>query len=177
MSAALFPAFAAAALLLAGAGGAKAASPHAARTALSVAGIRLPAVAVRALGAGEVAVGAAALLAPGTATAAVAALAYGVFFLFVGRLLHVASGTADCGCFGSAGPEAGAVHLVVNACACTVCILAAASTPRGPGWMLAQSPLTALATCAGVVAAAYATYLVLTAFPRAWRSYGGPEAR
>jgi hypothetical protein len=173
MSAALFPAFAAAALLLAGAGVAKLVSPQAARTALSVAGIAVPSAAVRALGAGEIAVGAAALAAPGPATAAAAALAYGSFFLFVWRLLRVARGTADCGCFGTAGPEAGAIHLVVNACAFGVCALAAAATaPRGPHWLLAQSPLTGLATSAGVAAAAYAVYLVLTAFPRAWRSYG-----
>jgi hypothetical protein len=172
MSDALLPVFAAAALLLAGAGAAKLASPQQARAALSIAGLRVPALAVRALGVVEIAVGGAALVAPGAATAAAAAVAFAAFLLFVARLLRVARGAADCGCFGTAGSEAGAVHLVVNACACAVCLMVAAGAPRGPHWLLAQAPLSALATGAGVAAAAFATYLVLTAFPRAWRSYG-----
>jgi hypothetical protein len=65
---------------------------------------------------------------------------------------------------------------VLNAVALAVCLLAAAAPPRGPGWILARAPLTAVAICSGVGAAAYAAYLLFTAFPRAWRSYGSGEA-
>jgi hypothetical protein len=176
MSAALLPAFAAAALLLAIAGAAKVVSPYPARGSLSAAGIRVPLVAVRVVGAGEAAVGAAALVEPGTVTALAAALAYGGFCVFTVRLLRATGGEVDCGCFGAAGSEAGPVHLVLNGVAFAVCLLAATAPPPGPGWVLAHAPLTTVAICAGVGAAAYASYLVFTAFPRAWRSYGSGDA-
>ncbi|MEA2428559.1 MAG: Methylamine utilization protein MauE [Thermoleophilaceae bacterium] len=176
MSSAVLPAFAAATLLLAIAGVAKVVSPYAAQGSLSAAGINVPPAAVRALGAGEAALGGAAFLAPGTLAALAAALAYGGFCLFTLRLLRVAGDGVDCGCFGGSGSEAGRVHLVLNAVAFAVCLLAVAAPPRGPAWILEHAPLTTVAICSGVGAAAYAAYLVFTAFPRAWRSYGSGEA-
>jgi hypothetical protein len=173
MSAALLPAFSAAALLLAIAGVAKVTSPYLAQASLSAAGVRIPAVAVRLLGAGELAVGGAAFLEPTTFTAAATAVAYGGFCLFTVRLLRTTAGTrVDCGCFGGAGSEASPVHLGLNAIAFAICIGATAAPPPGPDWVLARAPLTATAICLGVAAATYAAYLVFTAFPRAWRSYG-----
>src|SRR5438128_1747635 len=105
MSAALLPAFAVVALLLAAAGVVKIVSPHAAQAAISVAGVRLPVAAVRLIGVAELGLAAAALAAPGSATAAALAAAYAAFSLFTGRLLRVGAGGVDCGCFGGAGAQ------------------------------------------------------------------------
>jgi hypothetical protein len=175
MSSALLPAFASAALLLTIAGAAKIASPYLAQASLSGAGIRLPRALVRVLGAAEVSVGAAAILAPNTITALAAALAYAGFCAFIVRLLR-AEGGGLCGCFGGAGSEASPVHLALNAAALAVCAVAAASPPHGPDWVFARDPLVAVAICIGVGAATYASYVLFTAFPRAWRSYGSGEA-
>jgi hypothetical protein len=176
MSAALLSAFATAALLLAIAGAVKVVAPHPAQGSLAAAGIRVPPLAVRALGAAEAAVGGAALLHPSTVTALAVALAYGGFCLFTLRLLR-AAGRAGCGCFGSAESEAGPVHLALNAVAFVVCLLAAVAPPPGLDWALGRAPLTAVTICVGVGAATYASYLLFTVFPRAWRSYGSGEAR
>jgi hypothetical protein len=175
MTAALLPAFAAASLLLTIAGAAKVMSPYLAQGSLSAAGIGVPAFAVRVLGACELAVGGAAFLEPTTITALATAVAYGAFCLFTLRLLRTAGARVDCGCFGGAGSEASGVHLSLNAVAFAVCVLATVAPPPGPDWVFARAPLTAVAFCVGVGAATYASYLVFTAFPRAWRSYGSAD--
>src|SRR5436305_2111477 len=129
MSAALLPAFAVVALLLAAAGVAKLVSPHAAQAAISVAGVRVPLAAVRVLGGAELVLAATALAKPGAAAAAGVAAAYAAFSLFTSRLLRVSGGSADCGCFGGAGSEASALHLTLNVIAFVVCGLAALFPP------------------------------------------------
>ena len=177
MSAALFPAFAVAAILLVIAGASKIASPYLAQASLSTAGLPSPLAGVRALALGEVAIGTAALLQPSTFTALAAALAYGAFCLFTIRLLRLADEGIDCGCFGGAGSEVSRVHVTLNAVAFAVCVAAAAWPPHAPGWVFERSPLTAVAICVGVGAAAYASFLAFGVFPRAWQSYGkGPAS-
>jgi len=173
----LLPAFAATAILLVVAGAAKIASPYMAQASLSTAGLPAPLTGVRALALGEVAIGTAAFLEPSTLTALAAALAYGAFCLFTVRLLRMAGDGIDCGCFGGAGSEVSAIHVALNAVACAVCVAAAVWSPPGPGWVFGRAPLTAVAICIGVAAAAYASFLAFTVFPRAWQSYGkGPAS-
>jgi hypothetical protein len=172
VSAALLPAFAAAAILLVIAGASKIASPYMAQASLSTAGLPAPLAGVRAIAVAELAIGTAALLDPSTLTALVAALAYGVFCLFTLRLLRMADEGIDCGCFGGAGSEVSRVHVALNTVAFAVCLAAAASPPPGPDWVFARSPLTAVTICVGVAAVAYASFLAFTVFPRAWQSYG-----
>jgi hypothetical protein len=168
----LLPAFAASAILLVVAGAAKIASPYMAQASLSTAGLPVPLLGVRAIASGEVAIGTAALLEPSPLTALAAALAYGVFCLFTVRLMRMAAEGIDCGCFGGAGSEVSRIHVVLNAVAFTVCAAAAAWPPPGPDWVFDRSPLTAVAVCIGIAAAAYASFLAFTVFPRAWQSYG-----
>jgi hypothetical protein len=82
----------------------------------------------------------------------------------------------DCGCFGGAGSEVSRIHVALNAVAFAVCAAAAAWPPRGPGWVFDRSPLTAMAVSIGIAAAAYASFLAFTVFPRAWRSYSNGAA-
>jgi hypothetical protein len=177
VSAALLPAFAASAILLIVAGAAKVASPYSAQASLSTAGLPAPLRGVRVIALGEVAIGTAALLDPSTVTAIAAGLAYGAFCLFTVRLLRMADEGIDCGCFGGAGSEVSRVHVTLNAVAFAVCVAAAAWPPHGPGWVFGRAPLTAVAICVGAAAAAYASFLAFTVFPRAWESYSGGQAR
>jgi hypothetical protein len=167
MADALLPAYTVAALLLVIAGCAKLAAPDRAHAALATARIRVPVAAVRALGALEVVSGVAAL----AGFASPLAVAYACFLAFSVRLLR-AGGAIDCGCFGREGATIGPAHVAFNAAALCVCVLAALLHGRSPGSLLAADPLVAFTTALGVVAATCAAYLLLTAFPRAWRAYG-----
>jgi uncharacterized membrane protein YphA (DoxX/SURF4 family) len=172
----LLPAFAVAAILLVVAGASKIASPYMTQASLSTAGLPAPLAAVRVLALAEVAIGAAALIEPTTLTAAVAAVAYATFCLFTVRLLRMADEGVDCGCFGGAGSEVSRIHVALNATAFAICAAAAAWPPPGPGWVFGRAPLTAIAVSIGIAAAAYASFLAFTVFPRAWRSYSNGAA-
>jgi hypothetical protein len=163
----LFPLFAVVCALLVGAGALKLRSPSAARAA----GLWVPSVAVRVLGAAEVAIGVGGAARPSTLTALPVALAYGAFAAFVLVLMR-SGGTADCGCFGANGTEVGLVHAVLNAAACGLAFAAAFAPPPGIPWILTREPLIAAPLTLGMVAAAAAAYLAFTEFPTAWRSYG-----
>ncbi|MEA2431759.1 MAG: Methylamine utilization protein MauE, partial [Thermoleophilaceae bacterium] len=100
----------------------------------------------------------------------------GAFCLFTVRLLRIADEGIDCGCFGGAGSEVSRIHVALNAVAFAVCAASAAWPPPGPDWVFGRAPLTAIAVCIGVAAAAYASFLAFTVFPRAWRSYSNGAA-
>lgn len=128
-------------------------------------------MAVRALGAAELTIGASAAVSPTALTAALVAAAYGAFATFV--LVAVRSGrTVQCGCFGAAGADAGLVHAVLNGTACAVAITAVLAPPPGASWIVTHDPLVAVPLVLGMVAAAVAAYLAFTVFPTAWHSYG-----
>jgi Methylamine utilisation protein MauE len=163
----LFPVFVAVCMLLVAAGLAKLRSPVGVRDALSGARVQVPRVAVRALGAAEVALGAGASLRPSPLTAGLVALSYGAFCAFV--LLR---GPARCGCFGAAEADGGLVHALLNAAACAVAVVAAVVPPPGVGWIFGQKSLIAAPLVLGIAAATLAGYLMFTVFPVAWRAYG-----
>ena len=176
MPAVLLPAFAASAILLVIAGASKIASPYMAQASLSTAGLPAPLAGVRVLALAEAAIGTAAVLEPSPLTAGAAALAYGAFGLFTVRLLRMADEGIDCGCFGGAGSEVSRIHVALNATAFAICAAAAAWPPPGPSWVFGRAPLTAIAVSIGIAAAAYASFLAFTVFPRAWRSYSNGAA-
>jgi methylamine utilization protein MauE len=168
---ALLPAFLVVAALLVAAGAGKLASPEGAQAALDAAGIRAPTGAVRALGAAEVALGLVAIWSPGTVTALLVALAYAGFAAFTVRLLRVAGGKIDCGCFGVSGSEVGRLHVGLNVAAGGVAAIACVTPPPGAEWILARSPGIAIPLAIGTLGAVYAAYLAFTQLGAAWRSY------
>lgn len=168
---ALVPMFTVACALLVVAGAFKLRDPSAARRSLARLGVSVPAPGIRALGAVEILVGAAALIRPVAVSAALVALAYGGFCVFVALLLR-AGGPADCGCFGGGGESVGITHVILNAAACTVAALAAVAPPPGLGWILTRAPLVSVSLILGIGAATFAVYGVFTLFQSAWRSYG-----
>ncbi len=174
--AAILPPFVAACALLVVAGGFKLRTPDAARGALEQLGLPAPALAVRALGLGEVGLGVLAAWRPGALTAALVAGAYAVFSLTTVRLLAVEGG-ADCGCFGAASTTASRAHAATCAAACGAAALAALFPPPAVSWLVTRTPLIAVTVTVGTVAAAFAAYAVFTLFTPAWRAYGSGEAQ
>jgi methylamine utilization protein MauE len=168
---ALLPAFLVVAALLVVAGAGKLRSTDGAQAALDAAGIRVPPAAVRLLGAAEVTVGVVAIWAPGTGSALLVALAYAGFAAFTVRLLRVAGGRVDCGCFGVSGSEVGWLHVGLNAAAAAVAAIACLTPPPGAGWILARSPGIAIPLAIGTLGGVYAAYLAFTQLGAAWRSY------
>ena len=146
--------FYAAALLLVLAGAQKAADPRPLVRAARSTGLAVPAPVVRAVAAGELLLGLAALAgAPGAAVGV--ALSYAAFTGFV--LLALARGgvLASCGCFGKADVPPTRTHAAV-----TGALSLAALAAGGAGAVPLQLPLL-VATAAVAVCA----YLVLAVLP------------
>jgi hypothetical protein len=173
----LISAFTVVCALLVVAGAAKLRSPEPARDALALVRARVPVAAVRALGLGEVALGAFAVLWPSAVAATAVAIAYGGFCAFVVTLIRAEERPTGCGCFGDADAGAGTAHALLNAAACGVAVLAATAPPPGIGWVFARPVAIAAPLALGVATAVLAGYLAFTAFPRAWRAYGAGSSR
>jgi hypothetical protein len=172
---ALAPVFLVACALLAVSGFSKLRAPASARASLELIGMPVPLVAVRALGAGEVALGVFAAIRPGPLTAGLVAGAYGAFLITTLRLLAVEE-DAECGCFGTASAVASRSHAVLNFVACASAAVAAAFPPPGVSWIVSRSPLVAVTLVVGTATAAYGAYAVFTLFAPAWRAYGSRSA-
>ncbi|MGN6169798.1 MAG: MauE/DoxX family redox-associated membrane protein [Solirubrobacteraceae bacterium] len=172
---ALVPVFLVACVLLAVSGFSKLSSPASARASLQLIGVQVPLAVVRALGAGEVALGVCAAIRPGPLTAGLVAGAYGVFLVTTLRLLAVEGG-ADCGCFGTASAVASRSHAVLNFVACASAAVAAAFPPPGVTWIVSRPPLVAVTLVVGTATAAFAAYGVFTLFAPAWRAYSSRSA-
>jgi hypothetical protein len=112
------------------------------------------------------AIGAAAAVRPSALMAALVALAYGAFCVFV-----LSGRPVWCGCFGASAAGGGPMHVLLNAVACGVAVVAVIAPPPGVGWILGRDPLIAAPLVLGIAAAALAAYLMFTAFPAAWRAY------
>lgn len=149
-------------LLLVAAGAAKFHRPAPARAALAaVTGVRLPAVAVRAGGAAEIALGAVAVVSPEPAAAWAVATCYGAFAAYVVLALRRSGGrAASCGCFGDSGGPLHAVQAVVDAS------MAAAAVAVAAGGGLAAGPVERAVVVALGAAVAGVAYLALVPFPR-----------
>jgi hypothetical protein len=120
------------ALLLTAAGARKLAQPGAAAAALQAARLPSGAPLVRLLGAGEVAVGLAALVFGGTIPSALLALAYAAVAAFAE---HQRRRGAGCGCFGAPTTPATGLHVALN-------ITAAVSAAGTALWPAASLPAT-----------------------------------
>ena len=166
----LLPPLLTAAGVLALAGISKLRYPAAAIAALAAAGMRAPPPAARALGAAELAIGAACLAKPGRATALLVGLAYLAFTLFAARQLSRARGDTPCGCFGDEGAQLGRWHLGLDLAAVSV---AGAAAIAPASWSDVGGGLAPTAvTVVGIAACIYAAYLAFTAVPAAWSAAG-----
>ena len=170
----LAPLFATVAGLLALAGALKLRSPSGGAEAYPAPGAALGVRGARVVGAFELVLGAAAIVAPGRLVAALLAAAFAAFAAYTARLLAAGGGrAADCDCFGEAGGSVGIGHVALDLGCAAAALVAAIEPPRALASLVADAPLAGSALVAGVTAAVYATYLTYTALPSAWRAYAG----
>lgn len=128
---------------------------------------RLPggSTAVRAFAAGEVAVGAAAVVLGSRPSAVLVALSYAGFTAFVLRARAVGGVLASCGCFGRRDTPPTAAHVAVTA-ALAVTAAAVAVRPLGPlGAVLSGAPGAGVPFLLATSAVGVTAYLVLALLP------------
>lgn len=172
MALTLSPAFATVAALLVLAGAAKVRRPGPAADALATLLARPLAGlggAMRVLGAGEIALGLACLLAPGPLLAALMA---GVYVVFAGVVLRLRRLSASCGCFGEDGPPAGALHVGLNLAAAGVAGAAAVAGPAALPALVDRPAGEAAVALLAVAGAVYAGWAAFTLVPRVWNAWG-----
>ncbi len=160
--------FLAGALLLVVAGLGKALDPGPTVRAAGSAGlpfqVTLP--MIRLLGAGEVAVGAVALLVGGAVPAVLVALSYAAFAVFVGRGL-LRGDLESCGCFSGDDAPPSVLHVGVNVFLALAAVhVALVSAPGGIELVTSVGGTAAAGVGAAVLLDAGAIYLVLTRMPR-----------
>jgi hypothetical protein len=150
--------------LLALGGGLKMLRPDPGRTALARLRVRVPRVAVRAIGAAEVALAAATALAGGRLLWATTTAAF-VAFTVVGALLWKLGGVASCGCFGATETPPGPVHVAVTTAGALFGAAAIASAPGGPLAAALGEGWAGLAAIASGLLLLGLLYLCLVAVP------------
>jgi hypothetical protein len=161
--------FAAFAVLLGFAGGAKALRPLPTVRALRSVSLPSSVGLVRALGVGEACLAIAALVTAGPIAPALVALSYAGFAAFVGYAMARGGSISSCGCFGKADSAPTALHLVVNVAAALIAAvgaIAALSPARSPLAELADSPGAGVAMVVLVAVIAGLAYLALAEWPR-----------
>jgi hypothetical protein len=155
MTAALAPAFLIASLLLCVSGALK---------------LRSSGPAMRALGAGEVALGAACAVHPTQGLAVALAVVYA---LFAGVAVVLMRRRVACGCFGENDFPVSAGHSIASALLGTLVLAEAVAGPRGLGWVFGRPPAIAAVLLIGLAGAVYGVVLVYTIVPRAWAAWSG----
>lgn len=159
--------FAVASVLLAVGGGFKIVRPAPTAGALSGVGLPIPLVLVRALGVGEVALGAGALVSGVPALAALVGVAYLAFAGFVVVAIHAGGAVSSCGCFGEVETPPSAAHVVLNTALAAVALTTAATSAPSLAGTLSRQPAAGVPFLALVGLGVYLCYLVLTALPQA----------
>jgi hypothetical protein len=162
---ALAPTFLVSALVLCLAGLAKLRAPQTAADALG-----LPTWIVRALAAGELALGAACALHPTRAGAVGVAVVYSLFAIVAVILMRR---RVACGCFGDDDLPVSRAHVIASGLLAAMAAAAAFATPHGLGGLAGEPGLRGIALLVGVAGATYAMVLVYTALPRAWGAWSG----
>jgi hypothetical protein len=158
------------AALLAAGGAAKVVKPAPTARAMGEMGLRVPAVAVRAGAAVELAIAAGALAGAGRAVALLVGASYVGFAAFVGAALARGVPLASCGCFGVEDTPPTAVHLGVNLAAAAV----AGAVALGAGGAGGLTEITAMdgslvlrgAFVVLTAASAWFAYAALTLLPK-----------
>jgi hypothetical protein len=168
VSEALAPPFLVAALVLCVAGLAKLRAPGTAAAALGLG--RVGPYSIRALAAGEVALGLLCVIHPTRASALVLAGAYATF---AGVAAVLRRGRVACGCFGDNDLPVSLAHVVASELLAVLAVAAAFASPRGISWLASEPALSVVVLAVGIAGAAYATVLVYTVAPRAWTVWSG----
>jgi hypothetical protein len=168
MAQALTPPFLVAAFVLCVAGVAKLRAPATATRALAVLGLPARSGLVRALAAGEVALGLWCVASPGRLAAGAMACLYA---LFAGLALVLGRRQASCGCFGDGEVPASAAQSILSAVLSLVALAAILSVPHGLHWVLQRPALYAALLVVGTAGAVYGTVLAYTEMPLAWGSW------
>lgn len=160
--------------LLAVAGVAKLLTPSGTQQALRAAGFPSSPVLVRALGATELVIGTAAIVAAGWVLPALVALSYAGFSGFVISRLR-AGDTAGCGCFGASASPLTAGHLVFNVAAALVAVLFVADPAPSLSTVLADQPWAGVPYLMIIALGVTLSVAVLTVLP-ATRAAARPPA-
>ena len=162
--------FAAACVLLVVAGAYKLTRP--APTAGALAGVGWPSslTLVRLLGAGEVVLGAAAVITAHRALAAIVAVAYASFALFVVSALLADVPVQSCGCFGETTTPPSIIHVLANLAFVAVAGAVAIGGLPTLADVLADQPWAGLPFQLLVAVTVQLVYVLLTELPRALRS-------
>ena len=158
--------YAAFALLLGVAGAMKAFSPLSTVRALRSAGLPVTRPLVRAFGAGEAVVAVAAWVIAGPVPPVLVALSYTGFAGFVVLARRRGGSVSSCGCFGKADTPPTRSHVVVNAAAAVLALVAAIWPARSPVGELARSPGAGVPFALLVTVVAALGYLALAEWPR-----------
>ena len=155
-----------AAVLLAGAGVAKALDPAATVGALRGFGVRVPPTVVRVGGGAEVVIAVIAAVTGNRAAVLAVAGSSLVFTVFVvaARVRRLPIGS--CGCFGKIDTPPSTVHVVLNAGAVVAAIGVLTGDGRGLDDALSRQPLGAAPFVLLVLVGAYAAFTALTVVPQ-----------
>ena len=155
-----------AALVLAGAGIAKAVDPTMTVGALRGVKLRVPAVGVRIGGVVEAVLAVAAVVTGSAILALGVAASYLAFTGFVVVALVRRIPIGSCGCFAKEDTPPSMVHIVVNLGAAVSAVGFAASEGNGLGSTIADQPAAGVPFLLLAVAGAYAVYSALTVVPQ-----------
>jgi hypothetical protein len=172
MADALTPPLLVASMVLMVAAVAKMRAPEGAVGALITLGVGLRGVRARALvrvfAAGELALGAWALVGASRIACGLIAVVYAAF---AGMTLVLAGRRATCGCFGAEGPPASAAGAALSAAFAVIALVAALTGVHGARWLLDLPAARALVLGLALSAATYGAVLAYTVMPTAWKAW------
>ncbi len=143
-------------------------SPAAAARALGALGLPARLGLVRALAAGELALGAWCAVHPVRPAAGAIACLYAVFAV---AALLLARRQSSCGCFGEEDAPASIAQSILSAILALVALAAMLSGAHGLGWVLVRPAMSAAVLVLGTAGAVYGTVLAYTEMPPAWGSW------
>ena len=167
MQALLSVSLATAAIVLLAAGTSKVLRPASTIGALRAMHLPASAAVVRAIGLTEMAAGLVAVLADAWVGPASVATVYAAFVLFVAAALRRGTYLQTCGCFGGLEVPPTRIHLVVDATAVVVPVLATVTRSAPLVDLLAGEPLAGIPLLVVIATAAFLVVAIITVLPMA----------
>lgn len=167
------PVFYLAAGLLVLAGASKVARPHAARRALSAAGLRSSNATVRTLGVVEVSIGFWSLLDPGPAVAVGVSGLYISFAVFLSYLIWFKPGPKSCGCLGKDDLPPSMIHVGLDLIASLSSLAVAFQYQRGIGSFVIDLGSYGMLFLGATLLLGYSLYATVAFLPDVFKSYQG----
>lgn len=156
-----------AALLIVGAGAAKARTPADTARALHAVGVGVSPRIVRIGAVAEIGIGVGALFVPSPAFVALVAASYAVFAVFVLTALRAGTAISSCGCFGKIDTPPSRVHIVVDgAFACAALAVAVSGVDVTLPTVIADQPMLGIPFLLLVAVGTGLAFLAFTSLPR-----------